>query len=87
MLSAGLTVAYSNPGTCSGACNVHDPSLVKSSDDTYYRFSTGAGMTIATSSSLAGPWTSAGSVLTDGSSISITGNTGSDAWVLAHSYS
>lgn len=82
LLLAVCVYGYSNPGTCSGACNVHDPALIKrSSDGTYFRFSTGGGISIATASAAAGPWTAAGTVLPSGSKISLTGNTGSDAWV------
>jgi len=75
------TVAgYANPGSCSGACNVHDPSLIRRvSDGTYFRFSTGNKISYASSSSIEGPWTAIGSVLPDGSSIDIPGY--DDLWV------
>jgi arabinan endo-1,5-alpha-L-arabinosidase len=75
------TVAgYANPGSCSGACNVHDPSLIRRiSDGTYFRFSTGNKISYASSSSIKGPWTVVGSVLPDGSSIDIAGY--DDLWV------
>jgi len=75
-----LTQAYSNPGSCSGACWAHDPSVVKrSSDGLYFKFNTGGYIEIATSSSWAGPWTLKGYVLTKNSIISNSGN--GDLWV------
>ncbi|MCJ1446169.1 MAG: hypothetical protein MMC23_006674 [Stictis urceolatum] len=80
-LTSLLSTAYSyaNPGACSGNCNVHDPAVIKrSSDGKYYRFSTGNKIEIATSTSLAGPWTNQGSALPSGSSINLSGN--QDLW-------
>lgn len=75
------TVAgYANPGSCSGACNVHDPALIRrASDGKYFRFSTGNKISYASASSINGPWTVVGSVLPGGSSINIAGN--NDLWV------
>ncbi|KAE8144569.1 putative arabinan endo-1,5-alpha-L-arabinosidase A [Aspergillus avenaceus] len=75
---AGLAYGYANPGSCSGACNVHDPSVVRRSDGTYFRFSTGNKISYASSSSIAGPWTVIGSMLPGGSSINLPGNR--DLW-------
>lgn len=72
--------AYSNPGSCSGNCYAHDPSLIqRSSDGTWFRFSTGNGIGIWKATSLAGSWTYVGDALSGGSSIDLTGNT--DLWV------
>lgn len=73
--------AYAAPGACSGDCWTHDPAVVKRSDGTYFRFSTGGGIGIYQASSLAGPWTYKGVALSGGSSISVTGNSGTDLWV------
>lgn len=71
--------SYANPGACSGSCNVHDPAVIRrTSDGTYFRFSTGNKIQIATASSISGPWTIKGSALPSGSSISLAGNT--DLW-------
>ena len=79
-LYAALAQAYANPGSCSGACNVRDPSLIqRSSDNTYFRFSTGNDISYASASSLSGPWTTVGSMLPNGSSIDLDGN--NDLWV------
>ena len=79
-LFAALVRGYASPGSCSGACNVHDPTLIqRSSDSLYFRFSTGNEISYASSSSIKGPWSSIGSVLPDGSSIDLAGNT--DLWV------
>jgi arabinan endo-1,5-alpha-L-arabinosidase len=78
--TAPLVQAYADPGACSGACWAHDPSIIqRSSDGLYFKFNTGAGIEIATSSSLSGPWTIKGYALPGGSSIDING--GTDLWV------
>ncbi|ODM14751.1 putative arabinan endo-1,5-alpha-L-arabinosidase A [Aspergillus cristatus] len=69
---------YANPGSCSGACNVHDPGLIQRDDGVYFRFSTGNKISYAQSSSIEGPWTAVGSVVPDGSSIDKAGN--DDLW-------
>lgn len=78
VLAAGLAQAASpNPMSCSGVCgNAHDPSILQDTSGTYYRFSTGGGIAIHTSSKLTGPWTYKGQALT---SSKIDGNT--DLWV------
>lgn len=74
--------AYANPGACAGDCWTHDPAVVKrASDGAYFRFSTGGGLGIYKAGALTGSWTYQGVVLTGGSSISVSGNDGSDAWV------
>ncbi|KAJ5861900.1 Glycoside hydrolase family 43 [Penicillium soppii] len=79
VLLATLAHGYANPGTCSGACNVHDPSLIqRTSDKRYFRFSTGNEISYASASSINGPWTTIGSMLPSGSSIDLAGNT--DLW-------
>ncbi|OJJ36366.1 hypothetical protein ASPWEDRAFT_37937 [Aspergillus wentii DTO 134E9] len=78
-LLSSLVQGYANPGSCSGACNVHDPGLIqRQSDKVYYRFSTGNKISYAYSSSIEGPWTNVGSMLPDGSSIDLEGN--DDLW-------
>ncbi|KAL7270401.1 hypothetical protein RUND412_006897 [Rhizina undulata] len=79
-LTVGVS-AYSDPGSCTptASCHVHDPAVIKrTSDGTYFRFSTGNEIQIATASALSGPWTIQGSALPDGSSIDLSGNT--DLW-------
>jgi hypothetical protein len=79
-LFVSLVHGYANPGSCSGSCNVHDPSLIqRSSDGTYFRFSTGNKISYASASSIKGPWTAIGSVVPAGSSIDLDGN--DDLWV------
>lgn len=83
VLFAALAYGYANPGSCSGACNVHDPSVIqRSSDNVYFRFSTGNKISYASASSIKGPWTSIGSMLPSGSSIDLDGN--DDLWVGAN---
>lgn len=83
-LPSFTSAAYAAPGACSGYCFAHDPAVVKRADGTYFRFSTGGGIGIATASSLAGSWTYKGLALSGGSSISVSGNSGSDLWVCGH---
>lgn len=73
--------AYADPGTCTGHCFAHDPAMIRRATDAkYYKFNTGPGIEIASSSSLSGPWTLLGYVLPSGSSI--TSNPGyDDPWV------
>ena len=80
LLSAvSLVTAYGAPGACSGTCTVHDPALIRrSSDGTFFRFSTGNRIQIATAPALSGPWTVKGSALPSGSSINLAGN--QDLW-------
>lgn len=79
-LLTALAHGYANPESCSGACVVYDPTIIqRSSDSKYFRFSTGNEISYASASSLSGPWTTIGSVLPDGSSIDLDGNT--DLWV------
>lgn len=79
LLRVAVVHGYANPGACSGACNIHDPALIQNGDGTYYRFSTGNGISFASASSIEGPWTAVGSVLPDGSSIENSGS--NDPWV------
>lgn len=79
-LSAPSVHAYADPGSCSGACWAHDPSVIqRTSDGLYFKFNTGTGMEIVTASSLSGPWTIRGSVLPGGTSITNAGQT-KDLW-------
>lgn len=79
-LLAELVHGYANPGGCSGPCNVHDPALIqRSSDDRYFRFSTGNRISYASAPSINGPWTALGSMLPSGSSIDLAGR--DDLWV------
>ncbi|KAI1774361.1 glycoside hydrolase family 43 protein [Hypoxylon cercidicola] len=70
---------YANPGACSGTCtNTHDPSIIRRSDGTYFRFSTGGKIAVHTAPALTGPWTYRGAALPSGSSIDLAGN--QDLW-------
>lgn len=75
---AAFVAAYANPGSCFGSCNVHDPAVIRRPDGTYFRFSTGNRIQIASASCLAGPWKIEGSALPNGSSIDLAGNM--DLW-------
>ncbi|KAJ3546151.1 hypothetical protein NM208_g2136 [Fusarium decemcellulare] len=77
-LSAGVS-GYANPKACSGVCNnSHDPSIIRRSDGTYFRFSTGGKIAIHTAPSIEGPWTYKGAMLPSGSKIDLAGN--QDLW-------
>ncbi|KAK3903800.1 glycoside hydrolase [Staphylotrichum tortipilum] len=78
-LLPALVSAYALPEACSGTCtNSHDPSIIRRSDGTYFRFSTGGKIAIHTAPSLTGPWTYKGALLPSGSSINLAGN--KDLW-------
>ncbi|KAL1636308.1 hypothetical protein SLS56_001288 [Neofusicoccum ribis] len=75
-----LVSGYANPLACSGTCtNAHDPSIIRRSDGTYFRFSTGGKIAIHTAPDITGPWTYKGAALPSGSSIDIAGK--DDLWV------
>ncbi|KXG46647.1 Glycoside hydrolase, family 43 [Penicillium griseofulvum] len=79
VLFAAFVHGYANPGSCSGACVVHDPTLIqRSSDNRYFRFSTGNKISYASAPSIKGPWTTIGSMLPSGSSIDLAGK--DDLW-------
>ncbi|KAH9988240.1 glycosyl hydrolase [Xylariaceae sp. FL0662B] len=75
----GLALGYANPNACSGTCvNTHDPSIIRRSDGTYFRFSTGGKIAVHTAPDISGPWTYQGAALPSGSSIDLEGN--DDLW-------
>ncbi|KAI0159972.1 glycoside hydrolase family 43 protein [Hypoxylon sp. FL1284] len=75
----GTAYGYANPEPCSGTCtNTHDPSIIRRSDGTYFRFSTGGKIAVHTAPDIAGPWTYQGAALPSGSSIDLAGN--QDLW-------
>ena len=81
-----LASAYA-PGNCTGSCEALDPTLIQRGiDGKYFRFSTGGGVTITTAEHLQGPWKDEGTVLTNGSKISIPGISSSNLWVGTHRY-
>ncbi|KAF2728650.1 putative arabinan endo-1,5-alpha-L-arabinosidase A [Polyplosphaeria fusca] len=77
---ASFATAYTTPLPCTGTCtNAHDPSLIRrTSDGTYFRFSTGNKIAIHTAPSIQGPWTYKGAALPSGSKINKPGRT--DLW-------
>ena len=80
-LLPSLSLGFANPLACTGTCtNTHDPAIIRrTSDARYYRFATGAQISIFSSPHLTGPWTGLGNVLpAAGSSISNSGS--KDAW-------
>lgn len=58
LLAVAVTNAeYPAPGPCSGECSLsHDPSVIKRPDGKYFRFASGENVTVATATSLGGPW-------------------------------
>lgn len=73
--------AYANPGACSGTCvNTHDPAVIRRSDGTYFRFSTGGTIQIHTAPEITGPWTFACTMLGDAAKLTVTDNPGTDLW-------
>lgn len=81
LLSAvSVVYGYADPMACSGVCNnAHDPALIRHSDGTYYRFSTGGKIAVHTAPSVTGPWTYKGAAIPSGSKISLKGK--DDLWV------
>uniref|UniRef100_K3WGW3 arabinan endo-1,5-alpha-L-arabinosidase n=1 Tax=Globisporangium ultimum (strain ATCC 200006 / CBS 805.95 / DAOM BR144) TaxID=431595 RepID=K3WGW3_GLOUD len=78
-LLASLVDAYANPKLCTGVCvNAHDSSIVRRTDGTYFRFSTGGGIAVHSAPALTGPWTYKGNAMTGGSKINRTGK--DDMW-------
>lgn len=77
-----LVTGYANPGTCTGACWAHDPSVIqRTSDGVYFRFNSGSLIGIWKSSALEGPWVYQGAAIPAGSIIDLAGN--DDLWVRA----
>lgn len=77
---ATRVLGYPNPGSCSGQCWSHDPSVIRrASDGVYFRFETGSKIGIWKATDLVGPWTYQGAVLPNGSKIDLAGN--DDLWV------
>ncbi|KAI8626027.1 glycoside hydrolase family 43 protein [Xylariaceae sp. FL1651] len=75
----GLVLGYANPKSCTGTCtNAHDPAIIRRSDGTYFRFSTGGKIAVHTAPAITGPWTYKGAALPSGSSIALAGN--QDLW-------
>lgn len=71
--------SYANPLSCTGVCtNAHDPSLIRRSDGTYFRFSTGGKIAIHSAPKINGPWTYKGAVVPAGSKINKKGK--DDLW-------
>ncbi|KAK4220494.1 putative arabinan endo-1,5-alpha-L-arabinosidase A [Podospora fimiseda] len=78
-LLSTLTSGYALPEPCSGVCvNTHDPSIIRHSDGTYFRFSTGGRIAIHAAPTLNGPWIYKGAAIPRGSSINLPGN--QDLW-------
>jgi arabinan endo-1,5-alpha-L-arabinosidase len=57
---------------------VHDPSVIRRDDGTYFLFTTNNKTNIASAPSMSGPWTHLGSALPNGSIIDLPGN--NDLW-------
>ena len=73
---AALAVTYPAPGACSGSCGTHDPSLIRRSDGTYFRFTTNGHIGVSVALNISGPWTNKGAALSKGSSLT----QGNDQW-------
>lgn len=63
---------WPDPESCQGNCTfIHDPSVVRRGDGTWFRFSTIGNIAIATAPALGGPWDYQGAMLPDGSKIDV----------------
>ena len=59
--------------SCKGNCSyIHDPSIVKRKDGTFFRFSTNGNIAIASAPEMQGPWEYLGAMLPQGSMIDVT---------------
>ncbi|KAF2647956.1 glycoside hydrolase family 43 protein [Lophiostoma macrostomum CBS 122681] len=66
------TLAWPEPEPCTGNCTgVHDPSVIRREDGTWFRYSTNGNIAIATAPALTGPWTYRGAMLPSGSVIDV----------------
>ncbi|KAK5572326.1 hypothetical protein LTR43_002058 [Exophiala xenobiotica] len=69
------TTTWPDPEPCSGNCSaIHDPSVVRRADGTWFRFSTNGNIAIASAPSLTGPWEYQGAMLPNGSTIQVIEN-------------
>ena len=76
----GAVHGFAAPKKCTGTCvNTHDPSIIRRSDGTYFRFSTGGKIAVHTAPDITGPWKYKGAALPSGSVINLPGN--QDLWV------
>lgn len=57
LFSRSAYAQWPNPEPCSGNCHVHDPSLVRRSDGTYFLFGSAPNISVKTAPSITGPWT------------------------------
>lgn len=65
-------LSYPDPEPESGnITGVHDPSVIKRTDGTFFRLSTNGDIAIASAPSMNGPWSYLGAMLPDGSSIDV----------------
>ncbi|KIX04382.1 uncharacterized protein Z518_05250 [Rhinocladiella mackenziei CBS 650.93] len=66
---------WPEPEPCTGNCTfIHDPSIIKREDGTFFRFSTNGNIAIASAPSMTGPWEYLGAMLPEGSVIQVTEN-------------
>src|SRR5262245_45421633 len=66
---------WPNPEPCEGNCtSIHDPSVIRRSDGTWFRFSTNGNIAIATAPAMTGPWEYQGAMLPKGSKIDVIEN-------------
>ncbi|KIW60517.1 hypothetical protein PV05_00729 [Exophiala xenobiotica] len=69
------TSTWPDPEPCSGNCSaIHDPSVVRRADGTWFRFSTNGNIAIASAPNLTGPWEYQGAMLPNGSEIQVIEN-------------
>ncbi|KAF2468689.1 endo-1,5-alpha-L-arabinosidase [Lindgomyces ingoldianus] len=67
--------SWPDPEPCTGNCSyIHDPSVLRRKDGTWFRFSTLGNIAIATAPALTGPWTYQGAMLPSGSKINVVKN-------------
>src|SRR5258708_6724112 len=83
--SGAAAIGYPNPGTVTGDVRVHDPSMIRAANGTYYLFSTHNGIEIRSSADRVA-FTLAGSVLPSGATWASAYGNIHDPWAPDVSY-
>jgi arabinan endo-1,5-alpha-L-arabinosidase len=83
--AGAAAIGYPNPGTATGDVRVHDPSMIRAADGTYYLFSTHNGIEIRSSADRVA-FTLAGSVLRNGATWASAYGNIHDLWAPDVSY-
>jgi arabinan endo-1,5-alpha-L-arabinosidase len=83
--ASAAAATYPNPGLVTGDTSVHDPSMIRAANGTYYLFSTGGGIQILTSTNRIN-FTADGQVLPSGATWATAYGGSTDLWAPDISY-